>query len=82
MRHLAPLQRPHGFLVELFQQHLLSLGMLRPVYPGHVPADPNCESTSAGLSLHQLPQPAEPRGQGLLGMAVAHGTAPGHLLQG
>lgn len=31
--------------------------------------------------LHQLPQPAEPCGQGLPGRAVAHGTAPGHLLQ-
>lgn len=76
MRHPALLQRSHGFLVELFQQHLLSLGMLRPVCPGHVPADPDCESISVGLSLHQLPQPAEPCGQGLPGRAVAHGTAP------
>lgn len=87
MRHPAPLQRPPR-LVELFQQHLLSLGMLRPAYPGLpiprvllmlVPVGRAPVWEPASTCFHNLLSPVV---GGCHETVVVHGTAPCLLLWG
>ena len=74
--------------MELFQQHLLSLGTLRPVYPGLpiprvllmlVPVGIAPVWEPASTQSHSLLSPVA---RGCCGMAVAHGTAPCRVLRG